>query len=194
MLTNYISRLAVLSALTLPLIFGQNDASRVVGTVTDASGAAVPKAAITLSNEKTGLERKAVADSAGYFILPNVAPSTYKMTVQANGFGQWETTAMPLSVGQERTVNVVLQPASVSSSVTVSGGDLSMVETSSAAVSANINSREVATLPLNGRQLSQLYLLAPGAQTAGGGSIDNKMLFVTMALKRVRLSMLRPAT
>ena len=70
-------------------------------------------------------------------------------------------------------VNAVLQPSSVTTEVTVAGGELTQVDTSSAAIGANINSREVATLPLNGRQLSQLYLLAPGAQTAGGGSFDN---------------------
>ena len=57
--------------------------------------------------------------------------------------------------------------------MTVSGGDLVVVDMSSARVGANVNEREVATLPLNGRQISQLYLLAPGRLTAGGGSFDN---------------------
>ena len=74
---------------------------------------------------------------------------------------------------QERTLNMTLQPASVASEITVSGGELTQVDTSSASIGANVNSREVGTLPLNGRQLSQLYLLTPGAQTAGGGSFDN---------------------
>src|ERR1043166_3240577 len=88
----------------LPFLFGQNDAGRIVGNVTDASGAAVPNAAITAVNEKTGSERKVVADGAGYFILPNLSASTYKVTAQANGFANWESTGVPLSVGQERTL------------------------------------------------------------------------------------------
>src|SRR5207253_9895867 len=87
--------------------------------------------------------------------------------------GPNECSKIHLSVGQERTVNIVLHLASVTTEVTVSGGELSVVDTSSASIGANVNAREVAQLPLNGRQLSQLYLLAPGAQTAGGGSFDN---------------------
>lgn len=175
MLTN-ILRFTISGAMAmvcLPHLLGQNDAGRIVGNVTDASGAAVPNTAITAVNEKTGSERKVVADGTGHFMLPNLAASTYKITAQAAGFASWESTGVPLSVGQERTLAVKLQPASITSSVTVSGGELSAVDTSSAAISANVNSREVAQLPLNGRQLSQLYLLAPGAQTAGGGSFDN---------------------
>src|SRR5205823_8392989 len=67
----------------------------------------------------------------------------------------------------------VLQPVTVTTSVTVDSGALATVETSSASIGTNVNAREVGTLPLNGRQLSQLYLLTPGAQTAGGGSFDN---------------------
>src|SRR5439155_16029920 len=57
--------------------------------------------------------------------------------------------------------------------VNVSGGDLAVIDVSSARIGANINEREVSKLPLNGRQVSQLYLLAPGAITAGSGSFDN---------------------
>jgi outer membrane receptor protein involved in Fe transport len=166
-------RLTLVAALALPFAFSQNDAGRIVGTVTDASGAAVPTASITVVNEKTGTERKVPVDAAGSYLVLNLAPATYKVTAIGTDFGQWQTTGIPISVGQERTVNIVLQPEAVTTSVTVSGGELSVVDTSSAAVSANINAREVSQLPLNGRQLSQLYLLAPGAQTAGGGSFDN---------------------
>ena len=133
----------------------------------------MPSVSIMLVNERTGQERKVLADTSGYFVVANLAPSTYKITARGNGLGPSETNGIPLSVGQERTLNLVLQPAAVTTVVNVSGGELSVLDTSSAAIGANINSREVAQLPLNGRRLSQLYLLAPGAQTAGGGSFDN---------------------
>src|SRR2546425_11874880 len=57
--------------------------------------------------------------------------------------------------------------------INVSGGELPVIDTSSARIGANVNEREVARLPLNGRQVAQLYLLTPGAQTAGSGSFDN---------------------
>jgi hypothetical protein len=168
-----ILRFILAGALFVSLLPGQNSSARLVGTVTDPTNAVVPNANITVKDEKTGQERKVLANNAGYYVISNLAPSTYTVTGQGNGLGPTEYTGIPLSVGQERVLNVTVQPATVSTEVTVSGGDLTVVDTSSAAIGANVNAREVGQLPLNGRQLSQLYLLAPGAQTAGGGSFDN---------------------
>ncbi len=165
--------ITLLGAMLMPLVYGQTDAARIAGTVTDATGAVIPNAGITLKDARTSQERAVVADTHGYYVVPNLPASTYSLEARGNGFAKSEVTGIPLSVGQERTVNIVLQPASVNTEVTVAGGELTVVDTSSAAIGANVNSREVSQLPLNGRQLSQLYLLAPGAQTAGGGSFDN---------------------
>ncbi len=166
-------RFTLAGVLALPLLFAQSDKTRIVGTVSDSTGAAIANAAITATDAKTGVERKVVADDHGFYVIANLAPSTYTVKAEGNGLGPAEFSEVPLSVGQERVLNIVLQPATVSTSVTVSGGELTVVDTSSASIGANVNAREVGTLPLNGRQLSQLYLLAPGAQTAGGGSFDN---------------------
>src|SRR5215469_14190500 len=163
----------LVGVLSAPLLHPQNVETRIVGEVTDPSGAVIPNAVISATDAKTGQERKAVADERGFYVISNLAPSTYTVKAQGNGLGPTEYSEIHVSVGQERTLNVVLQPASVATEVTVSGGELTVVDTSSAAIGANVNAREVGTLPLNGRQLSQLYLLAPGAQTAGGGSFDN---------------------
>ena len=106
-------------------------------------------------------------------MLPNLSPSTYALKAEAKGLSAAQYTGLPLSVGQERVLNIILKPEAVTTEINVSGGELTTIDFSSAAIGANVNSREVAQLPLNGRQLSQLYLLAPGAQTAGGGSFDN---------------------
>src|SRR5215469_910346 len=164
---------ALVGVLLAPFLHAQNVETRIVGGVTDPSGAVIPNAVISATDAKTGQERKAVADERGFYVISNLAPSTYTVKAQGNGLGPTEYSEIHVSVGQERTLNVVLQPASVATEVTVSGGELTVVDTSSAAIGANVNAREVGTLPLNGRQLSQLYLLAPGAQTAGGGSFDN---------------------
>jgi hypothetical protein len=60
---------------------------------------------------------------------------------------------------------MVLQPASMAQEINISGGELTLIDTNSARIGAKVNEREVANLPLNGRQVSQLYLLVPGAQT-----------------------------
>jgi hypothetical protein len=170
---NKLLRFSLLGAILACLLVGQTDSGRIAGTVTDSTGAVVPNAAIAVVDEKTGKGRTMVADNAGFYIAPNLSPSTYKVTAKGNNLGPTEYTGIPISVGQERILNIVVRPATMTTEVTVSGGELTVIDFSSAAVGANINEREVAQLPLNGRQLSQLYLLAPGAQTAGGGSFDN---------------------
>ena len=82
-------------------------------------------------------------------------------------------TGVTLQVGQERTLNIVVQPAAVATEITVSGGDLAALETSSASIGGNVSAREVAELPINGRQISQLYLMTPGAVNFGSGTFDD---------------------
>ncbi len=154
-------------------LFAQSDQARVAGSVTDSSGAVIPGAAITVKNEKTGVERSATADEQGQFVVVSLPASLYKITGKADGFGSAEYGNLTLTAGQERTLKIILQPAALTTEVNVSGGELVVIDVSSARVGANVNERELGALPLNGRQLSQLYLLVPGAQTAGGGSFDN---------------------
>ena len=118
-----------------------------------------------------------VADSTGFVSTneqgPNLSPSTYTVAASHAGMSDASFQGVNLAVGQERNLNITMQLTSVSTEVNVSSGELAVIDTSSASVGANINAREVAQMPINGRQISQLYLLAPGAQTAGGGSYDN---------------------
>jgi hypothetical protein len=172
-------RSALLLALSASLLlaispaFAQTGAAKLTGTVTDPSGAVIPGAVVKIVNEKTGAVRELPVNELGVFTAPNLAPSLYTVSASSQGMAVTEYTHIPLAAGQERNVALLLAPAQVQQSVTVSGGDLVVIDTSSACVGANVNEREVANMPLNGRQLSQLYLLAPGAQTAGGGSFDN---------------------
>jgi hypothetical protein len=153
--------------------FGQTDIARIVGTVADTTGAVIPGAKITVKNERTGEQRTATSNAQGYYVVTQLSPAMYTVTGSAAGLGTEEIREIRLAVGQERTVNVILQPAAISSEVTVSSGELAVVDTSSARVGANISEREVAQLPLNGRQVSQLYLMAPGAVNSGAGTYDN---------------------
>ncbi len=150
----------------MPLI-AQTDTARLAGTVADPTGAAIPNAKITVKNVRTGIVREATSADDGTYIVRGLSPAVYEVTGQAEGLGPTAFRDIGLAVGQERQLNIVLQPATMTQEVTVSGGELVTVDTSSATMGANVNEREVANMPLNGRQLSQLYLMAPGAQTAG---------------------------
>ncbi|HEY3442292.1 MAG TPA: carboxypeptidase regulatory-like domain-containing protein [Paludibaculum sp.] len=166
-------RFTLLLALTASLLLAQGDSGRFTGTVTDASGGVVPGAIIKILNEKTGSVREVRTSEQGVFAATNLAASSYTVSGVATGMAITEYKNIPLTVGQERNIAITLSPAQIQQSVNVDGGELVVIDTSSARVGGNVNEREVANMPLNGRQLSQLYLLVPGAQTAGGGTYDN---------------------
>lgn len=163
----------LLLALAASLLFAQGDSGRFAGTVTDASGAVVPGAIVKILNEKTGAGREVAANAQGTFTVPNLTPSAYTVSATFPGMAPTEYKGIPLTAGQERNLTLILTPAQMQQSVTVAGGELVVIDVSSARVGANVNEREVGNLPINGRQVSQLYLMAPGAVSSGGGSFDN---------------------
>lgn len=154
------------------LCFAQTQ-GRFTGLVADTTGAVIPGATVKVKNEKTGAERTVTTSETGVYFVTNLGAATYTVTASSPGLSDAVYKEVNLAVGQERTLNLIMQPTTVSTEVTVSGGELAVIDTSSATVGANVNAREVAQMPVNGRQVSQLYLLAPGAQTSGGGSYDN---------------------
>ena len=154
-------------------LLAQADSARLAGVVTDPTGAIIADAKLVIRNERTGVLREVRSSNDGTFAVTNLTPALYQVTGSAEGLGPSEYRDVAIAVGQERHLTVILQPATMAQEVTVSGGELVTVDTSSPSIGANVNEREVQRMPLNGRQISQLYLLAPGAQTAGGGSYDN---------------------
>src|SRR5690349_162994 len=146
---NQFLQLLVLGIITASALCGQTATGRIAGTVTDATGAVIPNVAITARDEKTGQERKVISDNTGNYVVPNLAPSTYTVLAQASGLGPTEISQVPVPVGTERRVNIVLQPAAQAEQINVASGELAVIDTASAAVGANVNAREVATLPLN---------------------------------------------
>jgi hypothetical protein len=166
-------RATLLGALMLPLLFGQTDAARIVGVVSDASGAVVPGATVTVKNERTAQSRQVKTDERGAYSVMQLQPATYAITAEAAGMAAASYKGVVLEVGQERKLDVALSLTTVSTELTVDGGEMVLVDTSSARVGANVSSREVVDLPLNGRQVSQLYLMAPGAVNNGSGTFDS---------------------
>ena len=155
------------------MLWSQSDQARFTGTIVDATGASLPGAQVKVINQKTNQERLFTASEQGVFFANGLLPSVYRVEASAPGFSANTLEGIELGVGQARTLNITLQAAGIVTEVTISGGGLAEVDTSSARMGVNVSAREVKELPLNGRQISQLYLLAPGAQTAGSGTYDN---------------------
>lgn len=161
----------VMFALTI-LAFGQSEA-RISGIVKDQTGAVIPGATVTVKNERTGDVRTATSNQDGSFAVTNLKPSSYSVSISSASFAKTDYTNVELVVGQELNLGVELKPVGASETVNIVGGDDVALDSSSARMGANVNQREVGGLPLNGRQLSQLYLQAPGALNSGSGTFGD---------------------
>lgn len=154
-------------------LWSQTDAGAILGSIQDSDRAVITGATVSVQNEKTGQMRETVSNETGLYTIPNLSAANYTIKISAPGFASMQKSGIRLNVGQQIAVNFVMVPQIVRTEVVVEGGDVVAVDTASAKMGVNVSEREVANLPLNGRQLSQLYLLAPGANTGGGGSYDN---------------------
>jgi hypothetical protein len=161
--------IAVLVAAFPVLGFAQTDQGKLAGTVRDQSGAFVAGAKVTTKNERTGEERSVLSNEQGYFLIPYLKPSTYIIRSEKSGFNTIEYSGMPIAVGQELTLDFELKPAGIEEAITVVGS-APVLDLSSARIGVNVGTREVDNLPVNGRQMSQLMLQAPGSQNAGTGT------------------------
>src|SRR5262249_53317607 len=153
-------------------VFAQSDTGKISGMAKDQNGAVIPGANISVVNEKTGEERNAKANDDGYFVVPGLKASTYRIIGEATGM-TGKIDHVELSVGQTLTLNLAMSAQGVTATVNVVSGEETVANTGSAAMGANVIPREVEGLPVNGRQLSQLYLQAPGSVNSGSGTFGD---------------------
>lgn len=161
---------AILMCALLPAATAaQTETGRISGSVRDSSGAWVSGATVTATNEKTGETRSAQSNGQGYFVIAPLKPSGYTITARKEGFADIDYGQMTVALGQELALDFELRPAGVAENVTVSA-IAPVLDVTSARIGANVSEREVQGLPVNGRQMSQLMLQAPGSQNAGSGT------------------------
>jgi len=153
--------------------YGQVDQGRIGGVIKDPSGALLPGVTVTVKNQSTGEEKTAISGDAGDYVVTALRPSTYTVKTSLPGFGTAESTSAQVVVGQKLNLDFTLSPATVTTTVNVEAITQTLVDTSSASVGVNVVQREVEALPLNGRQVSQLYLQAPGSVNSGSGTFGD---------------------
>lgn len=157
-----------------PAAFGQGGTGAINGTITDTSGAVIPKARVTLTNTANGAERSSLSNETGTYVFPGVIPGTYTLACSAEGFMSSKIEALKIEVNQTVTQDFSLSVGATKQEVTVQASAVH-VESSTAELGTAIATREVNDLPLNGRNFLQLLSLTPGvspistAQNASGG-------------------------
>ncbi|MDP9050792.1 MAG: TonB-dependent receptor [Acidobacteriota bacterium] len=159
-------------AVTLTLAgsaWAQTDTGRVTGTVTDSGGAVIPGASVTLTNLATSAAQTVTSTGDGNYSFAAVTRGNYKIAATAPGFGT-VTQEFELQVSQVKDTNFQLKPGETSTTVDVTSA-APIVDVSTSSTGAVIEGRQVVDLPLNGRNFTQLALLAPGV-TRGAFSSD----------------------
>ena len=137
------------------VLVAQTFRGTVLGTVTDASGAVVAGARVTVRNVDTGLERSTQTSADGSYSVPELPIGTYSVTVSQTGFQTAVTNGVVVDVAGERRVDVALRPGQVAERIEVSGETVQQVETTSAVLGGTLTTETIADLPQPGyRRLS----------------------------------------
>ncbi len=141
------------------------------GTVQDPTGAVVANARVALKDETTGITREMTSTEKGTFLFPDLASGLYEVSVTATGFQTSVVAKIAVSTSQTTDVKVGLTVGATTDTITVTGGEGQVLETSSQLVASTLTTQTVAQLPVANRSnVLALARLAPGASPPTGGS------------------------
>ena len=150
--------------------FAQQLTGTLSATVTDAAGAVVPNAKVTMKNDQSGDVRTTVSNGSGYFTVTAVQPGSYSVTIEAAGFKSWQQTGIVFAQGDNRTLpSVKLDVGQVTETVEIkAGADVVIPDTSE--VSTTLNTQLVEDVPIVGRDAGELLKLMPGMALNNSGT------------------------
>lgn len=153
-------------------LWGQSFTASLQGTVADSSGAVVPEARLTLTNETTNVKQTARSNERGEYLFPRVPPGTYQLTAELEGFKSFVRSGLPLEVQQQALVNIVLTPGELTSRIEVSG-EAPRLDAIDATLGRVVDNRAVANMPLGNRNAMALAGLTAGIVRAGAELTTN---------------------
>ncbi len=156
---------ALVLVLTSALAYAQATA-QLSGRVTDESGGVLPGVSVTVIQTDTGFTRTTVTDDGGAYVLPNLPLGPYRLEVMLAGFRTYQQTGIVLQVGATPAINVSLALGELAETVTVEAA-APLVDTQSAGISEVVEQERILELPLQGRQVTDLIVLAGAAVEMG---------------------------
>jgi hypothetical protein len=146
--------------------------SAIVGQVSDASGAAVPSATVTVTNKETALKRSAKTDESGRFNFPQLKPGAYSVKVEAEGFEPLQNDAVTAGLGQKQTVDIRVKVAQSKQTVEISI-ETPILNPENANTSTTLNARALEDFPNPGGDLTYPLQFAAGALINTAGSSND---------------------
>lgn len=150
--------------------FAQFDSATVLGTIRDASGAAVPGAKVQLKNIATGITLATQTDAQGDYLIPNVKIGAYRISAEQEGFATAVIERIEVVVNARQRVDFTLQPGAVTETITITEAG-QLLETDASGRGQVIQRQQIVNLPLNGRSYANLALLAPGVRESSQNGI-----------------------
>jgi hypothetical protein len=153
--------------------FAQLQAGRIVGQVFDPQHAAVPGATVTVTNTATNVAETVKTGASGNYVVTSLNPGTYSVSATAEGFQTEVRNGIDLTVGQAAEVDLNLQIGAANTKVVVTSAG-PILQTQSGSLDLAVSNTQVESLPLNGRQFTQLAQLSPGvAPLPASGNTQN---------------------
>ncbi len=143
--------------------------AQINGTVRDESGGVLPGADVTAIQAETGFRRTVITDADGAYTLTNLPIGPYRLEVMLSGFRGFEQTGIVLQINANPVINVTLALGQLSETVSVDAA-APLVETRNPSIGQVIENERIEELPLNGRQATDLIVLAGAAVAPGGGA------------------------
>jgi Carboxypeptidase regulatory-like domain/TonB dependent receptor len=158
-------------ALCLLCLPAASQSGRILGTVTDQSGAVISRATVVVTDVQRGVARALTTDEAGEYTAPDLQPGVYKVRISARAFKTVERVNVLLEVAKDLRIDVVLQPGEISETIEVIG-NVPLVDTTSATLGGTLSNKEINDLPLNGRNYENLLQLRPAVMRYPGGGFS----------------------
>jgi hypothetical protein len=148
--------------------YAQGNTGRILGTVTDRSGATIAGATVVVEDTQRGISRTLTADDAGQYAAPNLLPGTYTVRAESKGFKTIQHTGILLQVGNDIRIDLMLEPGEQQQTVVVTA-EAPLVESNNATLGGTLSNETINDLPLNGRNYQNLLILRPGMTFYAGG-------------------------
>jgi len=152
--------------------WGQGLKARLVGRVTDNSGAVIPNATVVATNVETQIQSRTSTTAEGEYVIPELSPGNYKVAVEAQAFQTYIREGITLNADTTVRVDAALRVGAVSDQVTVTE-QVPVINTENATLGKTIGNQEIVDIPLNGRNYISLAQFSPGVAPAAAGANPN---------------------
>jgi len=149
----------------------QSTAGRILGTLTDQSGAAVGGATVVVTDAERGASRTVTSDESGSYAVPDLSPGTYKIHVEAKGFKGIDRPNVQIEVASDVRADFALRPGNVTEILTITE-EVPLLNTTSSTLGGTLSNKEINDLPLSGRNYENLLQLRPGVMRYPGGGFS----------------------